>query len=478
MPMSKKKKRNFTTILLLLLVLIFVVAGYGLLKSHNDKVEQEEVAQEEQDTSIKLQDFEAESIVNISVESAEEQFLFVKKDDNWVLDGEEEYPLSQSKLTSMAAGIAQLSATRLVVEAPEDLSEYGLLNPSLLIKAVTVEGKEYSLQLGEQLTTDTDYYGQIAGDNAVYVIPMATRTKYAITKADLFDIESPPSITADTIREVKVSSKTQGDFHIVYEENNPEDYSGSGTYCWVIPEGYANPMNMDNTAVSEVLSNYTVFSFTKGIDYVKENQSKYGLGADSDRVFVRYLTAEGEEKTYTLWIGDTDSEGNYYVRPEGSNRTYLMAKDTVEQKIIIEDKEALLSKFTHMVNILDVNRVTVLAKDKSKVYEIKRTDETDSDGNTTTKETFYIDGGEAEDTQFRTMYQSMIGLRMVEPLKEKVEVSGDPVLTLTFEKNDGKEVVVSYHPYQTNRYTITVNGKTSALADKSEIDSFVETILN
>lgn len=476
--MSKKKKRNLITVLLLLLILVLVGVGYGIVKSYKDKIEKEKAAQDDQDTSIKLHDFEADSIVNISVESVEGKLLFVKKEDTWVLDGEEEYPLSQSKLTSMATGIAQLSATRLVVETPEDLSEYGLVKPSLLMKAVTVEGKEYSLQLGDQLTTDTDYYGQIAGDHAVYVIPMATRSKYAVTKEDLFDIESPPSITADTIREVKVSSKTQEDFHMVYEENNPEDYSGSSTYCWVIPEGYANPMNMDNTAVSEVLSNYTVFSFTKGIDYVKENQSKYGLDADCDQVFVRYFTAEGEEKTYTLRVGDTDSEGNYYVCPEGSNRTYLMAKDTVEQKTIIADKEALLSKFTHMVNILDVNRVTVLTKDKSKVYEIKRMDETDSDGNTTTKETFYIDGTEVEDTQFRTTYQSMIGLMMVEPLKEKVELSEDPILTLTFEKTDGKEVVVSYHPYQTNRYTITVNGKTSALAEKSEIDSFLESLFH
>ena len=57
-----------------------------------------------------LNDFESDSIVNISVTMPDESFVFVKEGAAWILQGEKEYPLSQSKLTSMAAGIAKLSA--------------------------------------------------------------------------------------------------------------------------------------------------------------------------------------------------------------------------------------------------------------------------------------------------------------------------------------------------------------------------------
>ncbi len=477
MPMNKKKKKNTITIILLLLVLILSGIGYGMLKSHNNRVEREKAEKEAEDNSVMLNDFEADSIVNLTVTSKDENFAFVKEGDTWILQGEEDYPLSQSKLTSMAAGIAKLSATRMVVENPEDLSEYGLNQPSILIKAVTTEGKEYSLQIGDKLPTDTDYFGTTS-DDTVYVIPMATRTKYAVTKEELFDVESSPSITADNIREVKVTSQSYGDFHMEYDENNPTDYSGMGTYPWFMKDGYVNPINMDNTMTSEILSNYTVFSFSKGIDYKAENQKKYGLTNPRAKVFVRYLSTEGEEKTYTLLIGDTDSDGNYYVSPEGSNRTYLMPKDAVEKKIIIEDKDSLLSKFTHMINISNVEKVLLSASGENKVYEIKRTDNTDSDGKTTTTETFFVDGEEADETEFRSIYQQMIGLKMAEPLKEAVTVAGDSVVTLTLVKTDGKELIVEYHPYNAERYTVTVDGKTSVLADKAEIDDFVKTILS
>ena len=476
--MNKKKKNNTLTIIFLLLILILAGISYGMLKSHNDKIEKEKEQEDAEDSKVVLNDFEADSIVNISVTSTDGNFVFVKEEDTWVLQGEEDYPLSQSKLSSMAAGIAKLSAECLVVENAEDLSEYGLDQPSILVKAVTIEGKEYSLQIGDKLATDTDYYGIVANEDTVYVIPMATRTKYVVTKDDLFDIESSPSITADNIREVKVTSEAFGDLHMVYDKNNPIDYSGTGTYPWYIKDTYVNPINMDNTMTGEILSNYTVFSFSKGIDYKVENQKNYGLTAPSATVFVRYLSTEGEEKSYTLRIGNTDSEGNYYVSPDGSNRTYLMTKDSVDKKINIEDKDSYLSKFTHMVNILNIEKVSVSAAGKNKVYEIKRTDATDSDGNTTTTETFYIDGVEADETEFRTTYQQIIGLKMAEPLKEVVHISGDAVLTLTFTEADGEELIVEYHPYSDDRYTVTVNGKTSALADKTEIDTFAETIMN
>ena len=476
--MNKKKKKNIVTIIFLLLVLILAGASYGMLKSRNDRIEKEKEEEESEDSKIMLNDFEAESIVNISITSPDENFVFVKEEDTWILQGEEDYPLSQSKLTSMAAGIAKLSVERLVVENPEDLSEYGLEQPSILVKAVTNEGKEYTLQIGDKLATDTYYYGIATDESTVYVIPMATRTRYVVTKDDLFDIESSPSITADNIREVKVTSEAFGDFHMVYDENNPMDYSGTESYPWYIPEGYVNPMNMDNTMTNEVLSNYTVFSFSEGIDYKRENQKKYGLTNPSAKVFVKYLSTNGEEMTYTLLVGDTDTDGNYYVSPEGSERTYLMTKDAVEKKIKIEDKDSLLSKFTHMINILNVEKVLVSSSSESKVYEIKRTDNIDSDGNTTTTETFFVDGEEAEETEFRSIYQKMIGLKMAEPLKEAVNVAEESVLTLTFIKTDGDELIVEYHPYSEERYTVTVNGKTSVLADKSEIDSFIETIFN
>lgn len=476
MSMNKKKKKNTITIILLLLVLIASGIGYGMLKLHNNRVEKEKSEKETKDNSVMLNDFEADSIASLTVTSKDENFVFAKVGDTWILQGEEDYPLSQSKLTSMVAGIAKLSATRMVAENPEDLSEYGLNQPSILIKAVTTDGKEYSLQIGDKLPTDTDYFGTTA-DDAVYVIPMATRTKYAVTKEELFDVESSPSITSDNIREVKVTSQTYGDFHMEYDENNPADYSGMGTYPWYMKDGYVNPINMDNTMTSDVLSNYTVFSFSKGIDYKKENQKNYGLANPSAKVFVRYLSTEGEEKTYTLLIGDTDSDGNYYVSPEGSNRTYLMPKDAVEKKII-EDKDSLLSKFTHLINILNVDKVMVSASGENKVYEIKRTDSPDSDGKTSTTENFFIDGTEADETEFRSIYQQMVGLKMVEPIKEAVTVAGNSVLTLTFVKTDCDKLIVEYHPYDVKRYTVTVNGKTSVLADKSEIDNFIKTILS
>lgn len=478
MSSNKKKSKNTRNLLLLGVVTVLLVVSYVLLVKHNDKKAADEAAAADEETATFAitQEEEEADITGLSIQSADANIVLTLSEDSWILQGEESFPVDNNTVTELVSAMSSLRASKTVTETPEDLSEYGLSEPSIKVTATKSDGTELILEIGDKMSVDTDYYGKLGDSDTVYVLPLATRTKFAITKDSLFAMPDIPTLSYNQLREVQLSSKLYSNFHVAYDAANPYDYTGVGTYSWYEVDNDHLPVNLDNTTYSTLLSKYISYDVTKGVGYGQDAMAQYGLSDQSTMLYVRYEDSDGTEKEFTMYVGTTDENGNYYVSFDKEDRVYLMTADTMSDRLSAEVSD-YISKYMHLVNIDSLDQLTVTTAGESHQYLADSETTTDADGNETTTITYLKDGTAYEDeTAFKTFYQKAISLKQSGVLSYSDTVSGSSVLTITFELTDGDVVTAEYYEYNDTEYAVKMNGKLRFTSSREEVDGFIAAI--
>ncbi|MBE5962471.1 MAG: DUF4340 domain-containing protein [Lachnospiraceae bacterium] len=475
--MTGRKKKNLISLVSLLVVLMLLIVGYALVADRNKKQEEKEAAKE--DTSYILSNQEEDAFSNISVTSGDTAFELVYEGDTWYLSGDDEFPLDQTKAGAMADGLESLSSNQLVIESPEDLSEYGLKDPLITVVGTTTYGDTITIAFGDELAAGNGYYSMVNGEAKVYVLTSTIRDKYDMSMTDLLKVEDTPDIDDTLITGVKVSSDTFPSFTLLYDENNATDHSGQNLYPWYISDVYPQNVNADTTAVNDMLTNYTTFSLSSCVDYKKENLGQYGLSTPKTTLSVWYREEEdGEVLEYTVYVGNQDENGNYYVRPENSDCTYIMTASNINKKFDVNPFD-FVSKYTHLLNINTVEELNATMNDQKYSYKIDTTMTTDDAGTETTENTFYVNGTLYEEEQtFRNFYQSIIALSVDGVMPEGASYQDNPVLTLEFVRSEeyGGNVTVRYLPYNDSYYAVEVNGIVTYMIDMRKVDDMILSI--
>lgn len=479
---KKKKRKNAQTLIALVGLLIVMIVAYILLIQHNKKEEQ--ALEEEEDTSISLNEIEESDIKEMHISNNSWDFTLVNEDEIWSLKGEEAFPLDQDAASTLANKMASLTATKQVMEDAEDLSDYGLDSPEITVTITKADDSVLTLKIGNQLAIDSGYYATLDDDNAVYVVEALVRNTFVKGKSDLMAFEELPTLSTDLITGIKVDGSQFSNFSLINDTNNKDDFSGSSLYPWYISGYYKENANADLTAVTELLSNYVSISFKEGIDYKKENLEQYGLDTPKDALTISYREEEdGDVKELTLYLGNQDEQGNYYVRLEGSSRTYTMSASSVTNLFDV-DVFSITSKTTNMVSIDSISNFSVSTGSDSHLYTVDKKTSTDDDGNETTTDVFGVDGVTYDDdTSFRSFYQSIIGLSVDGILPENATVSDDAVLHISFQLKDenasgSRTYTVEYLPYDADNYAVRTNDKILFTISKDKITNVIDTINN
>lgn len=474
MSSKRKKSRN---LFLLCAVTLLLILSYALVVMNHKKEEKEkedaEEAQKEAST-FTITNEEKDSITSLSIVSGDEQLLFVLQDDLWILQGEEDYPVDNDKVEEMVAAIASISVSKTVAKEADDLGEYGLSEPSYVITAKKADGKEVQLCIGDRMAVDTDYYAKLGDTNAVYILPLATRTKFAVTKQSLFAMPTVPSLSYNQLKEVQVSSKKYQNLHIASDDENPYDYTGLDIYPWYSIGDDRLPVNLDNTSYTTLLSNYISYDVMDGVDYGSEAMMQYGLSDPAAVVSIRYTDSDNKEQELTMKVGDMDENGNYYVSFNQEDRVYRMSADTMGDRLTAQEED-YFSAYVHLINVDELERLTIKTPSISHVYDVTRETSTDADGKETTTTTYSKDHVTYEDsTDFNTFYQKVISLKRSDSLTYSDVIKGTPILTITFELKESNAVTAEYYDYDADHYAVKINGKNRFTAEKTGIDELIK----
>jgi hypothetical protein len=113
--------------------------------------------------------FDDSKVTAFELHQADKSVRIEKQGDAWVIAGSGE-AANRSSFTSLIVRMSQLKATRLVDQAPSDLSQYGLDSPKDSAIAELDDGTKYELDVGVKTPVQSGSYAKRADQPPVYVI--------------------------------------------------------------------------------------------------------------------------------------------------------------------------------------------------------------------------------------------------------------------------------------------------------------------
>ena len=228
------------------------------------------------------------------------------------------------------------------------------------------------------------------------------------------------------------------------------------------------------------------------------------------------------EVTTTLLIGNTNDDGDYYVKLADNNGVYTMSESTLD-KLLNVDVLDYVSMYLNDVPMTNMKSLEVTYQGETKTLTVESEEapveteasteeeteadtikisagalddaetetESESEAETETEtETeqqmrtvyhYLVDGEEVDSTPFRLFYNNLIGLQAQKRTSEAPEVSGDPDFKLVFTKVDGTKLTTEFYLADDGLYDVLSDQNLPARISKMDVQkiiSYYEDVIN
>ncbi len=526
--MKKKKKKVITLLGLAIFFLLLCVVLLWVKNSNGTGDVSEDNSEEENSEADVILSWNEEKSRKISLILTTGEKISFKQEEEWKIEGREEFPVIQEEITSMFEKFEALEAER-TIENVENLAEFGLDQPVNVIAIETEDGEQQSISIGSYNTSLGCAYVYLNDDtDTVYTV---ARHLENLFKKDLYEFvqsETYPEFVNDNVIKVEIV-KEENSFTLIRDE--------SQTTRWVVEDETHGTMLGDEENGENLASMVQVLSYSKYYEYGCDDFAKYGLDDPLMEIRVEYWDTveieedesadeageesddaelENEEESdasedetkkqtvkasFVLYVGDYDEEGYYYVRLNDSSEVHGIAESNV-QKLLGENAMSYWSLNLGEIALDDLDYLEV--DYEGKTYELKmvtteeivedesETETADSDGEESEEseessdetetstvryiKTYYIDGEEVDEDPFREFYRNALAIRCQER-KLSLDITGEADLILRFYGKDGSKVIVSYTPYDANFYAVKSNEE-YGLVNKMNIKDLIELFVN
>ena len=197
-------KKQKIQILILLVLCIVCVGGYFIIRNHTFETEEETV-------SVDVTNFNKDDVTELILSGDHiykmdySKMLAFHKEKNadatWTESSLPDETIKESTVNTLLNEIANITTTETVVEAPEDLSQYGLEEPFRTITAVLSDGTQVVIYAGNKSDLLSEYYIKVEGDDNVYLVSSNIVTDFDKDPEDFIDETETETETADSADE-------------------------------------------------------------------------------------------------------------------------------------------------------------------------------------------------------------------------------------------------------------------------------------
>lgn len=456
--MKKKKTR---TLVLLCAVLLLLAGAYAALTVYNSKEEYKELEQGmtssgQEALTIAVLDG---TVTSIKIESEERTLEFALEGEKWIEVNNEGLPIVQATMNNLTAAFTELSATHTVEEKTENLSEYGLDNPRLILTGRNAEGKEAVIYVGIQNAVTSEYYIYTEAVPGVHTVAAVRMNYFARSLMDFAELPEYPYVTEGNFESLEI---VNGDEHMKAETLEKSDYDMSGMMTWYVTEPFEHEYVAHTTTLDKVMAAVADLSYSKAESYnpAEAELEKMGLAQPQKELAFRYKeysdgTTENQEVSdYHLYIGN-QKEGTdyYYVREADSGLVLLMGKEALDEVFSYTAKD-IVNKYFALINIETV--VSVEAELDGSSYELIPPKE-----------------GDADETAKRNLYQTIIGIHAEKITDSQTDDLALLPLHITINRNtEPKAYDIRFAEYDNNYYLATVDGEGIYLVNKRDYEQY------
>lgn len=347
-------------------------------QNNEEKAAEQSKAEKEANTFYLSQ---MEEPVSISYTNSYGTFAFSYDTENetWSYDSDEHFPVTQSYLTSISSDLKSFTAERKLEEVQNDLSVYGLDNPSCTITAKGSDDTEVTIQIGSLNSYNSDYYAKVEGSDDIYTIASSYVSDISNDISALQEKESFPTITSTSITDVQLSKdgitldmekevtqepateeettenateeaetgseSNESESKVSEEEIKSETASDSSeeeseeetvemvdVTRWVFTQDNKTQRVDESDDIHDLLVNMVGLTFNDCADYYADEEEKesYGLTDDAAVLTITYQSGE-EETTLKLTIGaTTEDDAYYYVSMDDSDQVNTVSKESLD----------------------------------------------------------------------------------------------------------------------------------------------------
>ena len=347
-------------------------------QNNEEKAAEQSKAEKEANTFYLSQ---MEEPVSISYTNSYGTFAFSYDTENetWSYDSDEHFPVTQSYLTSISSDLKSFTAERKLEEVQDDLSVYGLDNPSCTITAKGSDDTEVTIQIGSLNSYNSDYYAKVEGSDDIYTIASSYVSDISNDISALQEKESFPTITSTSITDVQLSKdgitldmekevtqepateeettenateeaetgsdSSESESEASEEETKSEQAADSSeeeseeetvemvdVTRWVFSQDNKTQRVDESDDIHDLLVNMVGLTFNDCADYYADEEEKesYGLTDNAAVLTITYQSGE-EETTLKLTIGaTTEDDAYYYVSMDDSDQVNTVSKESVD----------------------------------------------------------------------------------------------------------------------------------------------------
>lgn len=422
-----------------------------------------------------------DSVQALSWEYDGEELAF-HKDDKWIYDEDEAFPVDGEKIEGLLEQFSAMAAA-FIIENPEDLSPYGLSDPTCSI-VITTDEETYTILLGGYSTMDSQRYVSI-GDGNVYLVAEDPLDDYDVGLRDLLDPDDIPAF--DQVSKITFTgSENYEIFYEAYEDGSTRTYCADDVYFAQLEDG---TLPLDTDKVTSYLQTIHYLDVSDYVTYnvTDEELAQYGLDDPELTIQVDYVTEneDGDEvtETFTLHISrdpdelakteQAESEGEEEDTEEEEITAYMRVGDSpIVYRLYSESYSSLMRASWD-----DLRHSELLTADFADITQIDISlDGSDytitTDGSGDDRTYAYLET-EVEIDDFRDALESLQADSFTdESPAQKEEIS----LTLHLDNEAFPTVEIDLYRYDGSSCLAVVDGVPTALVERSQVVDLIEAV--
>ena len=568
--MTVKKKKKGKGLLFAVLILIVLLVLYFVIDLQQKKADQEAETEETEESSLPVSVTDDE-IAKVTVKNGDVTMTYTKSDDTWTYEEDHDFPLDESAVDTKMSKLTSLTVDR-VLESPEDLSEYGLDEPKQEVTVLKTDGTAFTLYIGNQNSSNNDFYVKVDDGADVYTMPASSVNVFDMQPYDVAKADTFPTLESTNIRNIKVekedgtvefaSDETATSWTVKDQDGNEEKAgttAASDLTTAVSSLSYKKFIDYKGDDLAQYgldKPTETVTIVTEETEAETEEETESEVASESEPVSETEKTAESEtsskepttevvsetetateavteaeteaeseteteteteepktiEVTTTLLIGNTNDDGDYYVKLADNNGVYTMSESTLE-KLLNVDVLDYVSLYLNDVPMTNMKSLEVAYQGETKTLTVESEEvpveteasteeeteaetikisagaldeaeteaETEAEIETETEteqqmQTVYhylVDGEEVEATPFRLFYNNLIALQAQKRTSGAPEVSGDSDFKLVFTKVDGTSLTTEFYLADDGLYDVLSDQALPARISKMDVQKII-----
>lgn len=416
-----------------------------------------------------------------SEETGKKESLAFHRDDTWMYDDDEAFPVSEEKIDELLEPFASFGVS-FIIENVEDYGQYGLDDPVCTIQVGT-DDKTYAIKVGDYSKMDEQRYVSI-DDGNVYLVPNDPMDLYGLELKDMIQNDEIPEF--DKVSEIEFAGEQ--DYTVVYKEENDCTYSADDVY-FTQKDGAELPL--DTSAVNSYLSTISGLDSLAYVSYnaTDEDVASYGLDDPELSVTIQYTTKDEEseeekEDTFVLHVSRDPEEKEKAAKEED--------KETSDESSEEDDRKAYVrvgdSRIIYEVNGTQFDALMASSYNDLRHQELIWADFADitqidisldgKDYTFTSKEkkdekTWYYDDEELEITDFQ---DDLMSLKAAEFTDEHPDGKQEISFTIHLDNENVQEVSMELYRYDGEHCLAIVDGEPVSLVDRSSVVDVVEAV--